>query len=117
MKGWIILAIIAGTLYYLYTETDTLDEPIAEVQGIYQQAEDKLDSMTGTQIQRIDDRVDLLKTDIADRLSTTEQQALKLITQSQAKLDDFKDEFCGSGANSHSAFSKENQTYICDKLN
>ncbi|ABV89534.1 hypothetical protein [Shewanella pealeana] len=117
MKGWIILAIIGGILYYLYTQTDTLDEPISEVQGIYQQAEDKLDSMTGTQIQRIDDRVDLLKTDIADRLSTTEQQALKVITESQAKLNDFKGEFCGSGASSHSAFSKENQTYICDKLN
>ncbi|GIU20526.1 hypothetical protein [Shewanella sp. MBTL60-007] len=117
MKGWIILAIIAGILYYLYTETNTLDEPIAEVQGIYQQAEDKLDSMTGTQIQRLDDKVDLLKTDIADRLSATEQQALQLITQSQAKLDDYKDEFCGNGASRHSAFSKENQTYICDKLN
>ena len=117
MKGWIILAIIGGILYYLYTETDTLDEPIAEVEGIFQQAENKLDSMTGTQIQRIDDKVDLLKTDIADRLSASEQQALKLITHSQTKLDEFKDEFCSSGANSHSAFSKENQTYICDKLN
>ncbi|ABZ78812.1 conserved hypothetical protein [Shewanella halifaxensis HAW-EB4] len=117
MKGWIILAIIGGIIYYLYTQTDTLDEPIAEVQDIYQQAEDKLDSMTGTQIQRIDDKVDLLKTDIADRLSATEQQALHLITQSQAQLDQFKDDFCGSGANKHSAFSKDNQTYICDKLN
>ncbi|MGS0677296.1 hypothetical protein [Shewanella sp. 0m-4] len=117
MKGWIILAIIGGILYYLYTETDTLDEPIAEIEGIFQQAEDKLDSMTGTQIQRVDNTLDLLKTDIADRLSATEQQALTVITQSQAKLNEFKADFCGSGANKHSAFSKENQTYICDKLN
>ncbi|MGS0682539.1 hypothetical protein ACVBIL_15425 [Shewanella sp. 125m-7] len=117
MKGWIILAIIAGIVYYLYTQTDTLDEPIAEVEGIFQQAEDKLDSMTGTQIQRADNTLNLLKTDIADRLSATEQQALQLITQSQTKLNEFKTEFCGTGANKHSAFSKENQTYICDKLN
>ncbi|MCL1095630.1 hypothetical protein [Shewanella kaireitica] len=117
MKGWILLALIGGILYYLYTETDTLDEPVAEVQAIYQQAEDKLDSMTGTQLQRIDAKVDLLKTDIADRLSATEKQALNVITQSQAKLDDFKQHYCGNGADKHSNFSKENQTYICDKLN
>ena len=117
MKGWILLALIGGVLYYLYTETDTLDEPVAEVQAIYQQAEDKLDSMTGTQLKRIDHKVDLLKTDIADRLSAAEQQALQAITQSQARLDEFKQDYCGNGADKHSSFSKENQTYICDKLN
>lgn len=117
MKGWILIALIGGILYYLYTETDTLDEPVAEVQAIYQQAEDKLDSMTGTQMKRIDAKVDLLTTDIVERLSVTEQQALTLISQSQAKLDDYKERYCGNGAERHSSFSKENQTYLCDKLN
>ncbi len=116
MKGWIILAIIGGILYYLYTETDTLDEPIAEVEGIFQQAENKLDSMTGTQIQRVDNTLDLLKSDIADRLSATENQALKAISQSNATLSEYKQDFCGSNAVKHSVFSKENQTYICDQL-
>jgi len=117
MKGWILIALIGGILYYLYTETDTLDEPVAEVQAIYQQAEDKLDSMTGTQMKRIDDKVNLLTTDITERLSVTEQQALELISQSQVKLDDYKERYCGNGADRHSSFSKENQTYLCDKLN
>jgi hypothetical protein len=117
MKGWILIALIGGILYYLYTETDTLDEPVAEVQAIYQQAEDKLDSMTGTQMKRIDANVNLLTTDITERLSVTEQQALKLISQSQVKLDDYKERYCGNGAKRHSSFSKENQTYLCDKLN
>ncbi|GIU48941.1 hypothetical protein TUM4438_31450 [Shewanella sairae] len=116
MKGWIILAIIGGILYYLYTETDTLDEPIAEVEGIFQQAENKLDSMTGTQIQRVDHTLDILKSDIADRLSATENQALQAISQSKQTLSEFKQDFCGSHAQKHSVFSKENQTYICDQL-
>ncbi|MCK8046887.1 hypothetical protein MSG37_18520 [Shewanella sp. 1CM18E] len=116
MKGWIILAIIGGILYYLYTETNTLDEPIAEVEAIFQQAEDKVDSMTGTQIQRIDDTVELLKTDIVDRLSSAEAKALEAISQSKATLNAYKEDFCGSRAPKHPAFSKENQTYICDQL-
>lgn len=116
MKGWIILAIIGGILYYLYTETDMLDEPIAEVETIFQQAEDKVDSMTGTQLQRIDNTVKLLKTDIKDRLSAAEAKALESISQSQATLNRYKDDFCGSQASRHPIFSKDNQTYICDQL-
>ena len=117
MKGWILLALIGGILYYLYTETDTLNEPVAEIQAMYKQAEDKVDSVTGTQLERIDDKVALITADIADRLSTTEQKALELITKSQEKLDEYKEQYCGNGADIHSSFSKENQTYICDKLN
>lgn len=117
MKGWILIALIGGVLYYLYTKTDTLDEPIAKVQAVYQQAEEKLDSMTGTQIKHIDNKVNLLTTDIAERLSATEQQALKLISQSQEKLDDYNERYCGNSAERYTSFSKENQTYLCDKLN
>lgn len=34
MKGWLILALLAGALYYLYTETDKLDAPIAKTEAM-----------------------------------------------------------------------------------
>ena len=41
MKGWIILALLAGALYYLYTETDKLDAPIAQTEAMVKKIENK----------------------------------------------------------------------------
>ncbi|WOT05221.1 hypothetical protein [Shewanella youngdeokensis] len=116
MKGWVLLVLIAGGIYYLYTETDTLDDPYADMQAIYEESQTKLQGMTGTQLKHIDDKVDIITTDIAERLSSTEQKALGLITQSQDKLEEYKEQFCGGGAEQHHSFSKENQMFICDHL-
>ncbi|MGL5358450.1 MAG: hypothetical protein ACRDBI_01860 [Shewanella sp.] len=116
MKGWIILALLAGALYYLYTETDKLDAPIAKVENLATKVEHKLDSMTGTQIIKIDKKLAQARQDILERLSSTELTEFNKIPLTADAIADFKAEYCGTNATKHPVFSRDNLLYICDNL-
>lgn len=116
MRGWIILGIGAGLLYYVATETNKLDEPIAKSDELLQKIERKLDSLTGTKIIRVDSRVAHLKKEIGQRMSERELLALDKILASEYALQDFKDEYCSGKAKQHGSFSKDNLFFICDRL-
>ncbi|WP_372870759.1 hypothetical protein [Shewanella sp.] len=116
MRGWIILAVIAGGLYYLYTETDKLDEPIAETQAVLKKIERKLDSLTGTKIIRVDGQLQNLKAEIGKRLSSAELSEFDTVLTDKNSLSDFKAQYCGSASATHPVFGKENLQFICDNL-
>lgn len=116
MRGWIILAALAGGLYYLYTETDKLDEPIAETQAVLKKIERKLDSLTGTQIIRVDGRLQKLKAEMGERLSSAELSEFDAVLTDKNSVIDFKTEYCGSANATHPVFDKENLQFICDNL-
>lgn len=114
MRGWILLAIIGGTIYYFATETDKLDEPKAYIESIFSSAEKKLKSATGTKIQRIDKQVPLIKEAFYERLSTVEIRELDGTFTSPEAIIEFKEEYCNG--KSHPVFSRENLQFICDKI-
>ncbi len=116
MRGWIIVVGAVALLYYLITETDKLDKPIAETDALLQKIERKLDSMTGTRIIKVEQNVSQLKSEIIDRLNRTELAALDGILETKASVLEFKDEYCGHSSKRFNALSKENQTFICDKI-
>ncbi|ABM01837.1 conserved hypothetical protein [Shewanella amazonensis SB2B] len=116
MRGWIILALIAGGLYYLYTETDKLDEPIAETQMVLKKIERKLDSLTGTQIIRVDGRLQKLKAEIGQRLTAAELSEFDAVLTDKNSVMDFKESYCEKSGVSHPVFDKENLLFICDNL-
>lgn len=116
MKGWIILALLAGALYYLYTETDKLDVPIAKTEAMVKKIENKVDSITGTQIIKIDHKLAKVRTDIVERLSALELNAFNQIPMTPESIADFKAHYCGTMAPEHPVFSKDNQLYLCDNL-
>ncbi|QSX30072.1 hypothetical protein JYB88_18180 [Shewanella cyperi] len=116
MKGWIILALVAGGLYYLYTETDKLDEPIAQTEEILKKIERKLDAMTGTRIIRVDRNVAQLKSELASRFTPSELSEFNSVLSNRDTLEDFKEEYCGSSNATHPIFSNDNLLYLCDHL-
>ncbi|QSX33647.1 hypothetical protein JYB87_18390 [Shewanella avicenniae] len=116
MKGWILIAIAAGVIYYLATRTDKLDEPIAQTEAMLNKIERKLDAMTGTQIIRIDKKKAQLKASIGERLSGTELTELDSILSSADSFSEFKDEYCQANVSSHPVFSRDNLQFICDNL-
>lgn len=115
MRGWILLALIAAGIYYTATETTKLDAPIAKVLSIFNKAENKLDSMTGTKIIRVQKDVQQVKGVISERLSSSELRSFNQVMQSSETIVDFKDEYCTADAN-HPVFSKDNLRFMCDKL-
>ncbi|QDE33084.1 MULTISPECIES: hypothetical protein [Shewanella] len=115
MRGWIILAIIAGGIYYFATETDKLDKPINDIKSMFNKADRKLDSMTGTKIIRVDKHIPQIKTEIYDRLSTIEIRELDGVFTSNEAISEFKNQYCHSSAR-HPVFTKDNLQFICDKI-
>ncbi|MCE9680589.1 hypothetical protein LZP69_15665 [Shewanella sp. AS1] len=116
MKGWIILGLGIGLIYYLVTETNKLDEPIDKTSAILKKIERKLDSMTGTRIIKVDHPISHLKKEIADRLSRAELLALDGILETKESVAEFRDEYCSSPQRRFTELTKENQTFICDKI-
>lgn len=116
MKGWIILGIAVGTVYYFATETDKLDKPIAQAESALKTVERKVESMTGTTIIKVDKRVENLKAELASRLSTKEITALDELLTDTHSIEDFKEDFCENIETSTGLFTKENLRYICDSL-
>lgn len=98
MKGWIILALLCGALYYLYTETDKLDAPIAKTEEMVQKIENKMGSMTGTQIIKIDQKRTKARKEILERLSAPEVEEFNKIPLTEDGIADFKDSYCGTKA-------------------
>lgn len=115
MRGWILLALIAAGIYYLATETTKLDKPIAQILAMFNKAENKLDSMTGTKIIKVNKQALHVKAAIAERLSGVELKAFEQMTLSPSDIEDFKEEYCHQDAG-HPVFSKENLRFMCDKL-
>lgn len=115
MRGWIGLAIIAGVIYYFATETDKLDKPINDIKSMFSKADQKLDSMTGTKIIKIDNQKQQVKAEIYERLSTIEIRELDGIYVNNESIAEFIDQYCHSSAR-HPVFSKENLQFICDKI-
>lgn len=116
MKGWILIAIVAGGVYYLATRTDKLDEPIAQTEVILKKIERKLDAMTGTQIIRINKKKAHLLTTIDDRLSNAELSELNNVLSTPDSFTEFKDQYCHGNEFSHPVFSRDNLQFICDNL-
>ncbi|QFU25053.1 hypothetical protein FM038_024995 [Shewanella eurypsychrophilus] len=116
MRGWIILGLGAGVLYYLATETNKLDEPIARTDALLVKIERKLHAMTGTKIIKVDNKVSQLKKEISSRMSTGELGALDDILESEFSVQAYKDDFCNGSAPRHESLSRDNVQYICDKL-
>ncbi len=117
MRGWIIVAVGIALLYYLATETDKLDQPIAETDALLQKIEHKLDAMTGTKIIKVEQEVSRLKSEINDRLNRRELAALNGILENKQSVIAFKQEYCGHhNGKRFEALTKENQTFICDKI-
>ncbi|WP_076416327.1 hypothetical protein [Shewanella sp. UCD-KL12] len=116
MRGWIILGLGAGVLYYLATETNKLDKPIAETDELLHKIERKLHSMTGTKIIKVDNKVSQLKKEISQRMSTGELGALDDILESQYSVQEYKKEYCSGSAPRHESLSRDNLQFICDKL-
>ncbi|MEZ9236349.1 MULTISPECIES: hypothetical protein [unclassified Shewanella] len=115
MRGWILIALIAGVIYYFATETDKLDEPIAEIQSVMDNADDKISSMTGTKIIRKSDKVIKIPSGVIERLSGKEVNAFKDIFTNNESVANFKSEYCGFGSK-HPIFGKDNLQLICDKI-
>lgn len=116
MRGWIILGLGVGLLYYVATETNKLDEPIAQSEALLQKIERKIQAMTGTTIIKANNRVSKLKQEIAERLSPSELSALDEILDSEDSLGEFKTEYCAGSSLKHKSLSQENIDFICDKL-
>ena len=116
MKGGIILGLGAGVLYYMATETNMLDEPMAQTDAFLQKIERKLDATTGTKIIKVDNKTSQLKQEISQRMSTGELGALDDILESEYSVQSFKDEYCNGSAPRHESLSRDNLQYICDKL-
>ncbi|BAJ04284.1 hypothetical protein [Shewanella violacea] len=116
MRGWIILGLGVGVLYYLATETNKLDEPMAQTDALLLKIERKLDAMRGTKIIKVDNKASQLKKEISQRMSSGELSALDGILESEYSVQDFKDEYCSGAAPRHESFSRDNLQYICDKL-
>ncbi|MCP3129190.1 hypothetical protein [Shewanella sp. KJ2020] len=116
MKGWIILALLCGALYYLYTETDKLDAPIAKTEEVIKKVENKLDSMTGTNIIKIDQKLAKARKDILERLSAPELEEFNKLPLTPDAIADFKETYCGAKSPEHPVFSRDNRLYICDNL-
>ncbi|WP_445945892.1 hypothetical protein [Shewanella sp.] len=115
MRGWILLALIGAGIYYMATETTKLDKPIAQALGFFNKAENKLDSMTGTKIIKVNKNALQVKAAIAERLSGTELKEFEQIMVSAGDIEDFKAEYCHHDAR-HPVFSKDNLRFMCDKL-
>ncbi|UCX06459.1 hypothetical protein [Shewanella glacialimarina] len=116
MRGWIGLAIIGGIIYYFATETDKLDEPIEYVQTMFDTADKKVSSMTGTKIQRVDHKLPILKEKIYERLSTIEIRELDGVFTDSDSIAEFKETYCSSSKGSHPVFSRDNLQFICDQI-
>ncbi|QYJ78804.1 hypothetical protein [Shewanella acanthi] len=116
MKGWILIAIICGVIYYLYTETDKLDEPIEKTEQMVKKIEDKVGSMTGTQIIKINQQRTQARKAILERLSAAELEEFNKIPLTEDGIADFKESYCNSKYPEHPVFSRDNLFYICDKL-
>lgn len=116
MKGWIILALLCGALYYLYTETDKLDAPIAKTEEMVQKIESKVSSAMGTQIIKMDQNLTKVRKDILERLSAAEIEEFNKIPLTEDGIADFKESYCGTNAVEHSTFSQDNLLFICDNL-
>lgn len=116
MKGWIIIGLLAGAVYYFATETDKLDEPIAQTEAVIKKISRKLDSMTGTTIIKVDNTLRDLKAQLAERLNSQEVQELETVLTDTESAEDFRDQFCDAPDNKHIVFSKENLRAICDAL-
>ncbi len=115
MRGWILIALIGGGIYYFATETDKLDKPIAEIQSVINGAETKLDSMTGTKITRKENNVPKIPSSVIERLTSSELSELQSSFTTHESLAEFKDDYCGFGL-SNPVISKENLQFICDKI-
>ncbi|MFQ6372492.1 hypothetical protein [Shewanella sp. YIC-542] len=116
MRGWIILAGVGGLIYYLATQTHTLDEPIATTEVLLNKIEQRLDAMTGTQIIRMEKKHAQLKAALSERLSNAELQELNHVLESQYTVADFKAEYCRGNVLTHPVFSKDNLQFICDNF-
>lgn len=116
MRGWIILGLGVGLLYYTATETNKLDEPIAQSEALLQKIEHKIQAMTGTAAIKTNDRMPKIKQEIAERLSPNELNALDNILDSKDSLGKFKAEYCSGSTLKHKSLSQENIYFICDKL-
>ena len=116
MRGWIILGLGVGLLYYAATETNKLDEPIAQSEALLKNIERKIHAMTGTTAIKNNDNRSQLKQEIAKRLSPRELTELDKILDSNDSLQEFKSEYCGASADKHENLSQENIYFICDKL-
>ncbi|PMG74930.1 hypothetical protein BCU84_17750 [Shewanella sp. 10N.286.51.B7] len=115
MRGWILIALIGGVIYYFATETNKLDEPIAEIQSVINSADDKVTSMTGTKIIRKSEKVIAIPSGVIERLSDKEASEFKAIFTDNSTVAAFKDDYCGFGAR-HPVIGKENLQLICDKI-
>lgn len=116
MKGWIILALLCSALYYLYTETDKLDAPIAKTKEIVTRLKDKLDSKTGTHIIKIDQKLAKAREDIVERLSAPELTEFNKFQLAPDAITNFKETYCSAKSPQHPVFSRDNLLYICDHL-
>ncbi|MGI2261359.1 hypothetical protein [Shewanella sp. GXUN23E] len=116
MKGWLILGILAGGIYYLYNNTDIFNEQKTEAQTQYQAFENKVKNMTSTQITRVDNQLGDIRANFRKRMNKAEQAELELITSSRETISDFKDNFCTESVPSHPVFSRENTRALCDLL-
>ena len=116
MKGWLIIALLCGALYYLYTETDKLDAPIAKTEEMVQKIESKVSSAMGTQIIKINQNLTKARTEILERLSASEAEEFNKIPLTEDGIADFKENYCGTTATEHSIFSRDNLLFICDNL-
>ncbi|WP_394390467.1 hypothetical protein [Shewanella woodyi] len=117
MRGWIILGLGVGLLYYVATETNKLDEPIAQSEAMLEETVRKIQGMTGTTAIKTNDKVPQLKREIAERLSPKELSTLDQIISSPSSLRSFKEEYCSGITPKHDSLSQENIYFVCDKLN
>ena len=115
MRGWILIALIGGVIYYFATETDKLDKPIADVTSVINSAEKQFDSMTGTKIIKKGDSVPTIPSGVIERLTNQERLELQSAFSDNESAIEFKEDYCGFGL-AHPVISKENLQFICDKI-
>ncbi|GGI88978.1 hypothetical protein GCM10007978_28330 [Shewanella hanedai] len=116
MRGWIVLGLGVGLLYYTATETNKLDETIAQSESMLHKVQSKIQDMTGTTAIKTNDRLPILTQEIAERLSPSELSALNDILDSPDSLEEFKASYCSSSTPEHKSLSQENIYFICDKI-
>ncbi|MFT5235457.1 MAG: hypothetical protein ACI90A_000820 [Shewanella sp.] len=116
MRGWIILGLGVALLYYTATETNKLDETIAQSKAMLHKVEHKIKSMTGTTAITVNKEVPIQIHNIAERLSPNELNVLNAILSSTSSQQEFKTEYCSSSAVKHKSISKENIYFICDNI-
>ncbi len=106
------MAIVAGIVYYLDSEHDYFADQKHYVATEWNAIKKKFDETTDIKIKKNVNKFEFNVPNLSDRLTRSELEFYRTITESKESFDAFKQTSCAT--NSHPILSKDNLRYICD---